>query len=124
MGATDTALIGQVVKSAAAGIDGPDTGSIKNLVEEIKGIVDLVITEGNGQADRTNPVEDDKKNIGKLFGAKNENDKGTEDKHVAAASASIGAVSGADILKAISAANSDAKRDSKVNEAEDAAALA
>ncbi|MBW6160993.1 variable large family protein, partial [Pseudomonas aeruginosa] len=45
-------------------------------------------------------------------------------RQVAAASASIGAVSGADILQAIAAANADAKKDGKVNEATDAAALA
>nr|WP_269516805.1 variable large family protein [Borrelia recurrentis] len=122
LGATG-GVIGEVVKSNAAG-NGPDAGSIKNLVEGIKGIVDLVITGGDGGADKTNPVDDDKKNIGKLFGAKTEDSKGAEDKHVAAASASVGAVTEADILKAIAAANADAKRDGKVNEAEDVAALA
>ncbi|QFP42549.1 hypothetical protein F9Y90_05480 (plasmid) [Borrelia miyamotoi] len=122
-GATDVASIGEVVKSDAAG-NSPNAESVKNLVEGIKKIVALVITEGNGQADKTTPVDDDKKNIGKLFGAKNEASKGAEDKHVAAASASIGAVTGADILKAIAAANADAKKDGKVKDATDAAALA
>ncbi|WP_152301219.1 variable large family protein [Borrelia miyamotoi] len=123
-GATDGASIGEVVKSDAAG-NGPDADSVKNLVVGIKEIVDLVIKEGDGQADKTKPVEDDKKNIGKLFGAKNSDaNGGAEDKHVAAASASIGAVSGADILQAIAAANADAKKDGKVSEATDAAALA
>ncbi len=62
------------------------------MVEGIKEIVDLVLTEGSGEADKTNPVEEDKKNIGKLFGAETtDNTKGTEDKHVSVASASIGA---------------------------------
>ncbi len=86
LGATDTALIGQVVKSAAAR-NGSDAGSVKNLVEGIKGIVDLVIMGGDGQADKTKPVDNDKKNIGRLFGAKN---------------------------AAIAAANADAKKDGKV----------
>ncbi|AOW96264.1 variable large family protein [Borrelia miyamotoi] len=122
-GATDGAVISGVVKSDAAG-NGPEADSVKNLVVGIKEIVDLVIKEGDGQADKTKPVEDDKKKIGKLFGAKNSADSGAEDKHVAAASASIGAVTGADILKAIAAANADAKKDGKVSEAQDAAALA
>ncbi|AFI31963.1 variable large family protein [Borrelia crocidurae] len=124
LGANDDAVIGEVVKSAVAGVNSPNAGSVKNLVEGIKEIVDLVITEGNGQADKTNPLDADKKDIGKLFGAKNEDDKGAEEKHIAAASASIGAVSGADILKAIAGANADAKKDGKVKEAKDAAALA
>ncbi|QBK63744.1 hypothetical protein EZU68_04855 (plasmid) [Borrelia miyamotoi] len=122
-GATDGASIGEVVKSDAAG-NGPDADSVKNLVVGIKEIVDLVIKEGDGQADKTTPVEDDKKNIGKLFGAETAADKGAEDKHVAAASASIGAVSGADILQAIAAANADATKGGKVKEVKDAAGLA
>nr|QBK62552.1 hypothetical protein EZU67_05205 [Borrelia miyamotoi]QBK66301.1 hypothetical protein EZU70_04895 [Borrelia miyamotoi] len=122
-GATDGVSIGGVVKSDSAG-NGPDTESMKNLVVGIKEIVDLVIKEGDGQADKTKPVDDDKKKIGKLFGAKTDANNGAEDKHVAAASASIGAVSGADILKAIAAANADAKKDGKVKDATDAAALA
>ncbi|MBW6184575.1 variable large family protein [Pseudomonas aeruginosa] len=101
-----------------------DATSVNALVKGIKEIVDLVIKEGDGQADKTNPVDDDKKNIGKLFGAETSADKGAEDKHVAAASASIGAVSGADILKAIAAANADATKDGKVKDVKDAAGLA
>uniref|UniRef100_A0A5P8AYB8 Variable large protein n=1 Tax=Borrelia miyamotoi TaxID=47466 RepID=A0A5P8AYB8_9SPIR len=85
----------------------------------------MVIKEGDGQADKTKPVDDDKKDIGRLFGAETTADsKGAEDKHVAVASASIGAVSGADILKAIAEANAAAKKDGKVKDATDAAALA
>ncbi|WP_434757467.1 variable large family protein (plasmid) [Borrelia puertoricensis] len=116
--------ISEVVKSNASG-DGADAESVKNLVKGIKEIVDLVLKDGDAQADKTNPVENDKKNIGKLFGAKNEAaNGGAEDKHVAAASASIGAVTGADILKAIAAANADATKGDKVKEVKDAAALA
>ncbi|WP_434757337.1 variable large family protein (plasmid) [Borrelia puertoricensis] len=121
-GATGGA-VGEVVKSDSAG-NGPDAESIKSLVKGIKTIVDLVLKEGDPKADKTTPVDDDKKDIGRLFGAKNEASKGAEDKHVAAASASIGAVTGADILQAIAAANADAKKDGKVSEATDAAALA
>ncbi|AFI31896.1 Borrelia lipoprotein-containing protein (plasmid) [Borrelia crocidurae str. Achema] len=84
----------------------------------------MVLTEGDGQADKTSPVEDDKKNIGKLFGGKTEDAGGAEDKHVAAASASVGAVSGADMLKAIAGSNANVSKDGKVKEANDAAGLA
>ncbi|UPA19328.1 variable large family protein [Borrelia puertoricensis] len=114
--------ISEVVKSDAG--TSVDATSVNALVKGIKQIVDLVIKEGNGQADKTTPADDDKKNIGKLFGAETAVDKGAEEKHVAAASASIGAVTGADILQAIAAANADAKKDGKVSEAKDAAALA
>ncbi|WP_051480280.1 variable large family protein [Borrelia crocidurae] len=122
-GATDGVSIGEVVKSNE-GIS-VDAASVNALVKGIKGIVDLVIDKGDGQADKTKPADADKKDIGKLFGAKNSDaNGGAEDKHVAAASASIGAVSGADILKAIAGANADANKDGKVSEAKDAAALA
>ncbi|WAZ72631.1 variable large family protein (plasmid) [Borrelia miyamotoi] len=122
-GATDGASIGEVIKSNAG--TSVDATSVNALVKGIKEIVDLVIKEGDGQADKTKPVDDDKKDIGRLFGAETTADsKGAEDKHVAAASASIGAVTGADILKAIAAANADAKKDGKVKDATDAAALA
>ncbi|XXG16311.1 variable large family protein (plasmid) [Borrelia puertoricensis] len=115
--------ISEVVKSNAG--TSVDATSVNALVKGIKEIVDLVIKEGNGQADKTKPVDDDKKNIGRLFGAETTADsKGAEDKHVAAASASIGAVTGADILKAIAAADSNATKDGKVKDATDAAALA
>ncbi|AHH10002.1 Variable outer membrane protein, partial (plasmid) [Borrelia parkeri SLO] len=103
-GATGGA-IGEVVKANAVGAT-TDAESIKNLVKGIKTIVDLVLKEGDPKADKTKPVDADKKDIGKLFGAKNDSaDGGAEEKHVAAASASIGAVTGADILKAIASAN-------------------
>ncbi|ACH94084.1 variable large family protein [Borrelia duttonii] len=122
-GATDGVSIGEVVKSNE-GIS-VDAASVSALVKGIKGIVDLVIDKGDGQADKTKPLDADKKDIGKLFGAETGGaDKGAEEKHIAAASASIGAVSGADILKAIAGANADAKKDGKVSDAEDAAALA
>ncbi|ETZ17143.1 Variable outer membrane protein [Borrelia duttonii CR2A] len=123
LGANGSAVIGGVVKSDAAG-NGPNAESVKNLVEGIKEIVDLVVTEGNGQADNTKPVDEDKKGIGRLFGAQTAADKGAEEKHIAAANASIGSVSGADILKAIAGANVDASKDGKVSDAKDAVALA
>ncbi|AHH11454.1 variable large family protein (plasmid) [Borrelia coriaceae] len=123
-GATDSEVIGGVVKADAAG-DSPSVESVKNLVEGIKGIVDgLVLKEGNAQTDKTDPAGTDKEDIGRLFGAQTSANQGAEAKHTAAASASIGAVSGADILKAIADVKFDAKKNGKVNEANDAAALA
>ncbi|WP_246990242.1 variable large family protein [Borrelia parkeri] len=121
-GAITDAAIGEVVKSDAG--TSVDATSVNALVKGIKTIVDVFLKEGDGQADKTDPVDADKKDIGKLFGAKNEADKGAEEKHVAAAGASIGAVTGADILKAIAASNADAKKDGKVKDATDAASLA
>lgn len=121
-GASDGAAIGDVVEANAG--TSVDEKSVKSLVEGIKAIVDLVIKEGDEKADKTKPLAADKEGIGKLFGDKNEDGKGAEEKHVAAANASIGAVSGADILKAIAAANASAGKDGKVKDAKDAAGLA
>ncbi|ACH93968.1 variable large family protein [Borrelia duttonii] len=122
-GATDGVSIGEIVKSDSG--SSVDSTSVGALVKGIKEIVDLVLNEGNGQADNTDPLATDKEGIGMLFGAKNSDaNGGAEDKHVAAASASIGAVTGADILKAIAIANADANKDGKVKDAKDAAALA
>ncbi|WP_330730403.1 variable large family protein [Borrelia turicatae] len=102
---------------------GANAISVENLVKGIKTIVDVVLkpNEGDGVKDVTNPLDDDKKKIGKLFGDKTGN--GAEEKHIAAASASIGAVSGVDILQAI-AKSSDQSVSGKASEAKDAAGLA
>ncbi|WP_434757410.1 variable large family protein [Borrelia puertoricensis] len=102
---------------------GANAISVGNLVKGIKTIVDVVLkpNEGDGVKDVTNPLDDDKKKIGKLFGDKTGN--GAEEKHIAAASASIGAVSGVDILQAI-AKSSEQSVSGKASEAKDAAGLA
>ncbi|AHH11328.1 Variable outer membrane protein (plasmid) [Borrelia coriaceae ATCC 43381] len=71
--------------------------SINFIVQGIKGMVDVVL-KGKGDAEATKTKEDQHKTVGKLFSGK-AND-GTE-AIAAAASASIGAVTGADILQAI-----------------------
>ncbi|UPA11526.1 variable large family protein (plasmid) [Borrelia parkeri] len=122
-GATTDAAIGEVVKSDAG--TSVDATSVNALVKGIKTIIDVFLKDGDGQADKTDPVANDKRDIGKLFGGKNSDaNGGAEDKHVAAASASIGAVTGADILKAIASANADATKDGAVKDATDVAALA
>ncbi|WP_025407665.1 variable large family protein [Borrelia parkeri] len=102
---------------------GANAISVGNLVKGIKTIVNVVLkpNEGDGVKDVTNPLDDDKKKIGKLFGDKTGN--GAEEKHIAAASASIGAVTGSDILKAI-AKSSDQSVSGKASEAKDSAGLA
>ncbi len=74
-------------------------------------------------ADKTNPADADKKDIGKLFGAKTDGN-GAEEKHIAAASASIGAVSGADILQAIAKSANAADNEIQIVNAKNAAEIA
>ncbi|WP_434757102.1 variable large family protein [Borrelia puertoricensis] len=75
-----------------------DATSVNSLVKGIGQIVGVVLKDKEGNADATKTAEEQQKSIGKLLGGK-DND-GTE-AQAAAASASIGAVIGADILKAI-----------------------
>ncbi|WP_434757355.1 variable large family protein [Borrelia puertoricensis] len=96
--------------------------SVNVLVKGIKTIVDVVLKKDEGSAEATKTAEDEKKSIGKLLGKK---DNATE-AVAAAASASIGAITGADILKAIAksaeAANNDVGIETAKNAAEIAAA--
>ncbi len=114
--------LGDIEKAADAG-KGAEATSVISLVKGIKTIVDVVLkpNEGDGLKDVTKSLDDDKKKIGKLFGDKT--GSGAEEKHIAAASASIGAVSGVDILQAI-AKSSDNVAVGKASAAKDAAGLA
>ncbi|WP_051374014.1 variable large family protein [Borrelia persica] len=114
--------LGDIEKAADAS-KGAEATSVGNLVKGIKAIVGVVLkpNEGDGVKDVTKSLDDDKKKIGKLFGDKTGN--GAEEKHIAAASASVGAVSGADILQAI-AKSSEQVAAVKASEAKDAAGLA
>ncbi|AMR76136.1 variable large family protein [Borrelia hermsii] len=121
-GATGTSseLIGSATKNSGA--TAPKADSINTLVKGIKTIVDVVLKKDEGSAEATKTAEDDKKDIGKLFSTTA--DDGT-DAEAAAASASIGAVSGADILKAIAKSGEAATAgDIKINEAKNAAEIA
>ncbi|ASJ27654.1 variable large family protein [Borrelia turicatae] len=117
-GATGDAAIGGATK------DGQDpapaeVASVNSLVKGIKDIVGVVLKKGEGDASATKTGNTEQKSIGKLLGKK---DDGTE-AHAAAASASIGAVTGADILQAI--AKSDAVSDDpKIENAKNAADIA
>ncbi|UPA09948.1 variable large family protein (plasmid) [Borrelia nietonii YOR] len=120
-GATGTSseLIGSATKNSGA--TAPKADSINTLVKGIKTIVDVVLKKDEGSAEATKTAEDDKKDIGKLFSTTA--DDGTDAE--AAASASIGAVSGADILKAIAKSGEAATAgDIKINEAKNAAEIA
>ncbi|WP_024652889.1 variable large family protein [Borrelia persica] len=75
-----------------------DTASVNLLVKGIKEIVEVVL-KGKGNPDATKTGDTEKKSIGKLF-AKKDADRAQE-AEAAAANASIGSVSGADILQAI-----------------------
>ncbi|WAZ71288.1 variable large family protein (plasmid) [Borrelia miyamotoi] len=97
-----------------------EAASVNSLVKGIKTIVGVVLKANEGNATATKTAEDDKKDIGKLFEKK---DSGTE-AEAAKANASIGAVTGADILKAISKSGETADNSKNIEEAKDAASIA
>ncbi|WP_346313247.1 variable large family protein [Borrelia miyamotoi] len=97
-----------------------DATSVNSLVKGIKTIVGVVLKSNEGNATATKTAEDDKKDIGKLFEKK---DSGTETE-AAKASASIGAVTGADILQAIAKSGETADDSKNIEEAKDAASIA
>ncbi|AHH07110.1 Variable outer membrane protein (plasmid) [Borrelia crocidurae DOU] len=75
-----------------------DKNSVISLVKGIKAIVEIVLRDGEGSADASKTGEDDKRDIGKLFdGTKDE----AKEENIAKAAASIGAISGSDVLRAI-----------------------
>ncbi|ETZ17148.1 Variable outer membrane protein [Borrelia duttonii CR2A] len=75
-----------------------DATSVNALVKGIKEIVGVVLNEGKGSAEATKTNVEQQKTIGVLFGEKA---NGGEEKHAAAVSASVGAISGVDMLRAI-----------------------
>ncbi|WP_049752293.1 variable large family protein [Borrelia duttonii] len=96
-GASGDVIIGNAVQNQDAVSAAVD--SVNKIVGGIKTIVGVVLKEGEGNAETTKTAEDEKKSVGGLF-AKGTADDGTE-AQAAAANASVGAVSGADILQAI-----------------------
>ncbi|BDU63467.1 variable large protein (plasmid) [Candidatus Borrelia fainii] len=97
-----------------------DSASVNALVKGIREIVSVVLKDNEGSAEATKTAGNEKKSIGKLLGKK---DDGTEE-HAAAASASIGAVTGADILKAIAKSAEAANNDVGIDQAKNAAEIA
>ncbi len=100
-----------------------DKDSVISLVKGIKAIVDVVLKESEGNADATK-TGDDKKDIGKLFADEDANR--AQEAEAAKASASIGLVSGADILKAIAKSKENPGVDTTngIEAAKDAAEIA
>ncbi|WP_433996732.1 variable large family protein [Borrelia venezuelensis] len=91
-----------------------DTTSVNALVKAIKTIVDVVLKDGEGNEKSDKTIDSDKKKIGQLFAKK---DDGAQDTEESKASASIGAVTGADILQAIAVAKrDDNKKEIKENQ--------
>ncbi|AHH11251.1 Variable outer membrane protein (plasmid) [Borrelia coriaceae ATCC 43381] len=97
-GATGDGKIGDAV--AGQNAIPADANSVNALVKGVKTIVDIVLKKGEGDAGATKTGDSEKQSIGKLFGQGSGGSDGDET-HAAAASASIGAVTGTDILQAI-----------------------
>ncbi|WP_025407671.1 variable large family protein, partial [Borrelia parkeri] len=98
-----------------------DKTAVNSIVKGIKTMVDIVLKNNEGNAEATKTADTEKKSIGKLFGGK-DND-GTE-AQAAAANASIGAVSGADILQAIAKSEEAGADEIKIETAKNAAEIA
>ncbi|AHH04413.1 Variable outer membrane protein (plasmid) [Borrelia nietonii YOR] len=118
-GATTDVVIGNAVKEGQDAV-AAEAASVNSLVKGIKEIVEVVLKKDEGNADATKTAEAEKKSIGNLFGTKAAD--GTE-AQAAAASASIGAVSGVDILQAI-AKSAEATGEPTIQAASNAAEIA
>ncbi|AFI31892.1 Vlp protein, delta subfamily (plasmid) [Borrelia crocidurae str. Achema] len=119
-GAAGDDVIGGATKDGGQDPAPADSESVKALVKGIKEIVGVVLGENEGNAEASKTGENDKKDIGKLFEKK---ESGT-DAEAAKASASIGAVSGADVLQAIAKSSETADNNKNIEEAKDAAGIA
>nr|BAC22683.1 vmpR [Borrelia duttonii] len=97
-----------------------DATSVNALVKGIKEIVGVVLKKDEGNPEATKTKDDQQKTIGNLFEKK---ESGT-DAEAAAASASIGVVSGADILQAIAKSSETADNNKNIEEATDSASIA
>ncbi|ACH94246.1 variable large family protein [Borrelia duttonii] len=117
-GATTDAAIGSAKQNEDA-VPG-DTASVISLVKGIKEIVGVVLKDNEGNAEATKTGNTEQKSIGKLLGKK---DDGTE-AHAASASASVGAVSGTDMLQAIAKSGEAANNEIKIEEAKNVAEIA
>ncbi|UPA14282.1 variable large family protein (plasmid) [Borrelia turicatae 91E135] len=97
--------------------------SVVSLVKGIKTIVDVVLKKDEGHAEANKTEDNDKKDIGKLFDGKKDDAK---EENIAKAAASIGSVTGADILKAITTSKENPNADDTdgIEKAKDAAEIA
>ncbi|AFI32156.1 variable large family protein [Borrelia crocidurae] len=122
-GASGSDAIGNAVKNQFA--VAADKLSVVSLVKGIKAIIGVVLKESEGNAEATKTGDEDKKKVGNLFVGDNGKDEAKEE-NIAKASASVGAVSGADILKAIAKSKEDPQVNDTdgINAATDAAEIA
>ncbi|AHH06916.1 Variable outer membrane protein (plasmid) [Borrelia crocidurae DOU] len=118
-GATGDIAIGGATVAGQDAVPG-ETASVNALVKGIKEIVGVVLKATEGNAGATKTAYDEQKTIGGLFSGDKAND--SSEAVAAAASATIGAVSGSDILQAI--AKSGEVVDKNIEEATDAASIA
>ncbi|BDU63438.1 variable large protein (plasmid) [Candidatus Borrelia fainii] len=118
-GATTDTAIGNAVKDQE-GAPG-EAASVNALVKGIREIVGAVLKDDEGSAGATKTGNTEQKSVGKLLGGK---DNGGTDAHAAAASASIGAVTGADILQAIAKSAEAGTGEVDIDKAKNAAEIA
>ncbi|AHH11265.1 variable large family protein (plasmid) [Borrelia coriaceae] len=118
IGVGDAGVISNASESSGQEAEPAQAESVNALVKGIKTMVSVVLKDGEGSAEATKTTQNENKEIGKLFGQKS---AATET--VAAASASVGAVSGADILRAI-AKSGDVSGTPVITSAQDAASIA
>ncbi|ATQ18943.1 variable large family protein (plasmid) [Borrelia miyamotoi] len=121
-GATTDIAIGNAT-SNGHGASPADKGSVISLVKGIKTIVDVALKDkGDAGATKTG---DDKKDIGNLF-ADDAGKAEAKEENIAKAVASIGAVTGADVLQAIVQSNENPTANSTdgIEKAKDAAEIA
>lgn len=110
-----------VVLPTAGQIAAPaETVSVNALVKGIGQIVRVVLKDNEGSAEATKTSGEKNKVVGKLLGEKT---NGGDQAQAAAASASIGAVTGSDILKAI-AKSGEAKGEPTIEQSKNAAEIA
>ncbi|WP_338321066.1 variable large family protein [Borrelia miyamotoi] len=111
--------------SAGHGASPADKDSVISLVKGIKTIVGVVLKDNEGNATATKTAEEQQKSIGNLF-ADSAGKTDAKEENIAKASASIGAVSGADILQAIAQSKENPAVDSTdgIEKAKDAADIA
>ncbi|ANF34586.1 Variable large protein 5 (plasmid) [Borrelia turicatae] len=129
IGTTGDDLLGNFAAGGAGAAAGAKGDGIENLVEGIKGIVEVVLQEGNPESGTDKKAEDGSTartangdgEAGKLFDAANAGDAVDKAKKSAAdATKAVGAVTGADILKAIVKDGSEASTNAAKANAKDA----
>ncbi|AFI31664.1 VmpB protein (plasmid) [Borrelia crocidurae str. Achema] len=119
-GATGDDKIGGATQ-AGQDANAADRVAVNLLVKGIKEIVGVVLKDNEGNAGATKTGDTEKKSIGKLLGEKT---NGGTEQQAAAASATIGAVSGVDILKAIASSAEAGTGEIKIGEAKNTAEIA